>query len=359
MIMKKFWIGLVCGIMLCFATAAVASKAVQGTLYPSKITIFNGSKVKELSTTSGTVVINYKGQTYIPLRLFSETMGATVSFRSASAANNNLNQIQVFGPTTLSGLNIASNEGYASVGHLYSEKDSNSIVGGLIKINKDLKGKQIVLEALKGNEVVGESDYFYIDNENINPPKPGEIRAFKTQLSFAYSKQDVTFRLKVLNFVHKKLDPIGELSGREELYFTTPLYGVISPPSGSGDGYPIADRAVMPFSFKLTNSSKDTIILDEVPLSFIVYKTDPDGSNEKKVTEYKLPSLKGKLAPEEAFHLTIPWYMKDATGTVQPGDYLVSLVIPEKINLLNETTGEKHVWNVSLRYGTLFGIKML
>ncbi|MFF2887254.1 hypothetical protein [Paenibacillus sp. NPDC057967] len=358
--MKKFWIGMICGIILCFATAAVASKAVQGTLFPSKITIYNGAQVKELSTTKGTVVINYKNQTYIPLRLFSESMGSKVNFQSASSANGNLNQIQVFSSLTLSGLHLQSNEGYASAGHLMTSKNDNGYIeGGIIKFNKEMKGKQIVLEALKDNVVVGESDYFYIDNENINPPKPGDIRSFKTFLSFAYPHKEVTFRLKVLNFVHVKSNPIGELMGREAEYYTAPLYGGITPPFGSGDGYSIADRAVMPFSFSLTNVSDDTLVLDETPLSFIVYKTDPDGSNPKKVTEYKLPPLKGKLAPDEAFDLTIPWYMKDETGTVKPGDYLASLVIPEKIHLLNETTGKKQVWNVSLRYGTQFGIKML
>ncbi|RJE90348.1 hypothetical protein D3P07_09105 [Paenibacillus sp. 1011MAR3C5] len=358
--MNKFWIGMACGIILCFATAAVASKAVQGTLFPSKITIYNGAQMKELSTTKGTVVINYKNQTYIPLRLFSESLGATVSFQSASSANGNLNQIQVFSPSTLSGLNMVSNEGYASAGHLLTNKNVDGYIeGGIIKINKEMKGKQIVLEAIKDNQVVGESDYFYIDNENINPPKPGDIRAFKTSLAFAYHHKDVTYRLKVLNFVHVKSNPIGELNEREQEYFTHPLYGVLTPPFGSGDGYPIADRAVMPFSFNLTNVSDDPLVLDEAPLSFIVYKSNPDGSNPKKVTEYKLPPLKGKLEPDEAFQLTIPWYMKDTTGTVKPGDYLVSLVIPEKIHLLNKTTGEKREWNVSLRYGTLFGIKMI
>ncbi len=155
-----------------------------------------------------------------------------------------------------------------------------------------------------------------------------------------------------------KSNPIGELNEREQEYFTSPLFGIMVPPPGSGDGYRIADRPIMPFSFTLTNTSKDTIVLDEVPLSFIVYKTNPDATNRKMVTQYKLPPLKGKLASNEAFELNIPWYMNDKSGAVKPGDYLVSLVLPKQIQLLNEAKGKKQAWDVKLRYGSDFGIKM-
>ncbi len=151
--------------MLCFSTAALASNAIQGILYPSKITIHNGAQVKELSTTKDTVVINYKGQTYIPLRLFSDSMGSVVNFQPASTANDNLNQIQVFSQSSITGLNINSNEGYVSVGNLLTDENDKGVVeGGLIKINKDISGKQIVMEAVgPDGKVVGASQYFYVD----------------------------------------------------------------------------------------------------------------------------------------------------------------------------------------------------
>lgn len=359
--MRKFWIGLICGIMLCFFTAAIASNAIQGTLYPSEITIHNGTQVKELSTAKGTVVINYKNQTYIPLRLFSESMGSLVNFQPASTTNGNLNQIQIFSQSTLAGLNISSIDGYVSAGNLLIDDNNKGLVeGGTIKINKDISGKQIILEAIgPDGAVVGASEYFYIDNENINPPKPGDLRSFKTLLAFGYNSSDVTYRLKVQNFVNVKPNPLGELNERDKEYLTYPLYGVMVPPTGSGDGYRIADRAIMPFSFTLTNISKDDIVLDEVPLSFIVYKINPDGTNWKVVTPYKLPPIKGRLASNEAFEVHIPWYMKDKNGSVKPGDYLVSLVLPKQIQLLNEATGKKQAWNVELRYGNEFGITMI
>jgi hypothetical protein len=355
--MKKFWFGMICGITLCFSTAALASKAIQGILYPSKITIHNGTQVKELSTTNGTVVINYKNQTYIPLRIFSESTGSIVNFQPASKANSgDLNEIEVFSQSSLTGLNINSNEDYVTVGNLSTDdKDKEVIRGGTIKINKDISGKQIVMEAVGPDGAVrGTSEYFYIDKENIDPSKPGDVRSFKTLLAFSHDS-DVTYRIKVQNFVNVKSDPMLDLN---QLDLTHPLFGVMVPPAGPGDGYRIVDQAIMPFSFTLTNTSTDSIVLDEVPLSLIVYKSNPDGTNRKMVTQYKLRPLKGKLASREGFELHIPWYMKDKNGSVKPGDYVISLVLPKQIQFLNESTGKKQAWDVKLRYGTDFSITM-
>jgi hypothetical protein len=358
--MKKFWLGLACGVVLCVSTAAITSKSIQGTLFPSKITIMNGAQVKELSTDSGTTVINYKDQTYIPLRLFSNAMGADVTFQPATSESDKLNRIQIISKSSQAGLDIKSNDGYASAGHLImDEADKGVVKGGIIRINKDLSGKRVVLEAVGANgSVIGTSEYFYIDDENLLPPKPGDVRTFKTVLGFAYDSS-VTFRLKVQNVISVKDNPLGEdFPEREQEYLTYPLYGVMVPPSGFGDGSRVTDHPVMNFKFTLTNLEKSTVVVDETPLAFAVYSANADGTNRKLISQTKLPPLKGKLAPDEAFDVSLPWYMKGKDGLVKPGHYVVELQLPKQIQVLNEGTGNKQQWNVSLRYGNMFGVEL-
>lgn len=227
-----------------------------------------------MNTSNGTVVVlNYKNETYIPLRSFSQAMGATVNYQPKSKYNENLHQIEIFSPTSLTGLNLQSNDGSVIIGNLISETSAGDtrITGGTIKINKDLTGKQIDLEALDEN--------------------------------------------------------------------------------GAGKGI---SSLIIPYKLSILNTSEDTIVLDTVPLNFVVYKSKPDGTDKKLVNNYSLPPLKGKLAPREGFEINIPWYQKDLNGPLQPGDYVISLEIPKQIQYLNERTGIKQTWDVKLQYGTDF-----
>ncbi|BBI36354.1 hypothetical protein [Cohnella abietis] len=353
--MNKFWIGLLCGITLCFSTAAIASNAIQGVLFPSKITIHNGSQVKELSTSTGMTVISYKNQTFIPLRSFTEATGSIVNFQPATKENGNLNQIEVFGPTTLAGLNLKSKDGSVTLGNLnIDSRDSGSIkvTGGTVKINQDISGKQIVLEAIgPDGSIRGKSEFVYIDNENINPPKLGEIRLFKTLLSYAGS--DATFRASVQNIENVKLNSKQDLN---QSGITKPFYGMLVPPSG--DVYSIAERPVLPFNFTLMNTSDASIEVDKVPLSLTVYKGNSIDSINPIVYEYKLPPLTGKLAPREQFEISIPWYLSDKNGSIQPGNYVVSLKLPKQIQYQKDGTVTKQVWDVTLQYGSDFGMNI-
>lgn len=92
--MKKFVTGLLCGAVLSVSTAAFASDSIQAILFPSKVTF----QVKDTSTvldTSMDPVINYNNKAYIPLRAFSEAIGAHVGFVGASDATNNQNLITI------------------------------------------------------------------------------------------------------------------------------------------------------------------------------------------------------------------------------------------------------------------------
>ncbi|NRF89843.1 hypothetical protein HQN89_02160 [Paenibacillus frigoriresistens] len=74
--MKKFILGLICGIALTATTAVYASESIQAYLFPAKIEI-NGQS-KELSNEYK--VLNYNGHAYVPIRFIGESLGLGVVY---------------------------------------------------------------------------------------------------------------------------------------------------------------------------------------------------------------------------------------------------------------------------------------
>ncbi|NOU62573.1 hypothetical protein GC096_00755 [Paenibacillus sp. LMG 31461] len=74
--MKKFILGLICGIALTATTAVYASESIQAYLFPVKIEI-NGQS-KELP--SEYKVLNYNGHAYVPIRFIGESLGLGVRY---------------------------------------------------------------------------------------------------------------------------------------------------------------------------------------------------------------------------------------------------------------------------------------
>jgi hypothetical protein len=75
-VMRKFLIGLACGIGLSATTVVYASDTIQAYLFPVKY-LFNGQN-KELSNEYAT--LNYNGHVYLPIRFISENLGAVVQY---------------------------------------------------------------------------------------------------------------------------------------------------------------------------------------------------------------------------------------------------------------------------------------
>ncbi|TMV49925.1 hypothetical protein FE783_10130 [Paenibacillus mesophilus] len=94
--MRKWMFGLVCGFILTLLTAAVPSSTIQGTLFPSMVTIHNGKDVEAIDVSGDNGVINYNNKAYIPLRLFSEKMGASVGYEPGSEATNWAHKIDIY-----------------------------------------------------------------------------------------------------------------------------------------------------------------------------------------------------------------------------------------------------------------------
>ncbi|OPH62148.1 hypothetical protein BC351_02650 [Paenibacillus ferrarius] len=120
--MKKFLLGLICGITISATTVVYASDTIQAFLYPVKYA-FNGEN-KEMNSDYQT--LNYNGHAYVPIRFLAENIGATVEF------NNEKQQISV-DYETANGLNLKDgwNVDYITVGNLklFNEGNHTKIVG--------------------------------------------------------------------------------------------------------------------------------------------------------------------------------------------------------------------------------------
>ncbi|MDQ0875691.1 hypothetical protein QFZ77_004350 [Paenibacillus sp. V4I3] len=83
--MKKFLLGLICGITITASTAVYASDTIQTYLFPVRYEINGQNKEmeKEYST------LNYNGHAYVPIRFIAENMGAFVVY------NEQNNEIKV------------------------------------------------------------------------------------------------------------------------------------------------------------------------------------------------------------------------------------------------------------------------
>ncbi|MCY9667665.1 copper amine oxidase N-terminal domain-containing protein [Paenibacillus alginolyticus] len=74
--MKKFLLGLICGITVTASTAVYASDTIQAYLFPVRYQI-NG-EIKGMEKDYST--LNYNGHVYVPIRFITENLGAFVDY---------------------------------------------------------------------------------------------------------------------------------------------------------------------------------------------------------------------------------------------------------------------------------------
>jgi hypothetical protein len=97
--MKKFIIGLLCGAVLSMTTVAFATNAIQAVLFPSKVTFYTNNTIKELDGTGDNAILNYNNKAYIPLRVFTDAMGAKVTYGAPTTKGGSA-KIDVFNPAS-------------------------------------------------------------------------------------------------------------------------------------------------------------------------------------------------------------------------------------------------------------------
>jgi hypothetical protein len=358
--MKKFIIGLICGSVLSISTVVFASDSIQAVLFPSKVSFHVNNVVKEIDGTGDNAILNYKNKSYIPLRTFSEAMGATVTYEAASSATGNLNKIDIYSTsatTSSNDLTLKDPDGYVNIGDLNTTKNqngSNVISSGTIQVNKDLTGKKIDIDVLdKAGNQIAETDYVYIINEDISPPKVGDIRPFQTNAVYdAIDNGGVevgSYRVSVHDILKPVSNPdIDKQNG-------DPLAIMFTPPSQFSGVIPIGKIA--PFSIDVYNTSENNLTVKPFDLEFDVYTLDSQNKLGKLVYNYKLPTITGLIASKSGYHVTIPWNQRGTDGKfIALGNYQVQIKTPTTIDYSIEGSSDIKTYNVYLR-SSQFGVQ--
>lgn len=119
--MKKFILGLTCGIILTAGTTVYASSSIQALLFPVKFE-FNGIEKK---MGAEYVALNYKNHTYVPVQFVADNLGAEVNYDSDKAKLT-----FKFGPNFFDGTKIKIGDSIAGmkVTRVDVSKDNEGVV---------------------------------------------------------------------------------------------------------------------------------------------------------------------------------------------------------------------------------------
>lgn len=299
--------------------ATFASGLVQVYLSPSQVFFHLDNTIKEIDVSGDSGILYYQDRIYVPLRTFATAMGATINYGAASPATGNLNRIDIYSSSQLDekDLTIQDPEGYVSIGNLNIIKDKNGysvLTSGTIQVNKELTGKAIDI-------LVGPNRYkawVYIQNEDIEQPKVGDIRPFQTNFIF---DQEIS---PVAVDVHDILKPeiwedISKLSGN-------PIAIMIGPLISSNE---ILMGKVVPVRVDVFNSSDNALTVDPFNVGVDIYKDNPQDQSSELVYSCKLPTISGTISRKSGFPITVFWNQRNLVGDyVLPGEYYVCLKDP-------------------------------
>lgn len=333
--MKKFIIGFVCGAALASSTAVMAADSIQAFLFPSQVVIRNDETIKPIDVTGENAVINYNNKAYIPLRTFAEAMGANVDFEEAAAHNGFKNQINIRTDTVLTSglLTISDPDGYVNMGDMYvmmQPNGSNRLSSGTIRINKELKDKEIEITAFdtQGRKM-GTTDFVHVNDTETRPPQPGETRPFTTSLDFDRKRNIGSYEVKIRNQL--------EVTKYEHIssHYGTGIVAALYPPSGFNGQLP--GNQVSPFRVTFLNNTEHDIVLQPYDWQFKVDRIDEFSKSIGTVYEKTLPNIEGPLGRLSSYNFTVPWNPVDREGQpLGPGRYRVTLEKAESVNFTQD-----------------------
>lgn len=342
--MKKFTIGLLCGIILSFATTAAASSEVRALLFPTAMSFhLNGN-----SSTAGpddAVVLNYGNRIYVPLRFMAEQMGATVRYQ-APANTGGYPAVEVYAVDERD-LTIREEGGHFGIGHVavaFRKQDDVPTISGMIKMWKPLpQGKQAVIEIYdEQGELAATSEYIKLnaadasmfdaanDVRYAGEMEAGEIAKFETR--FPYMAEIENYRLQV-----KAVE-------QEPWHYEQAYEGSITDGAGGMSGYPLAmwiglDKYEaaqgQPVTIRagMLNLSEHSIALTE-PASFRVLIARAQSDFPSVAASLTTAPLQGTIYWKKGSRVTqIVWDQKDSSGKqVPPGEYIVTIELPQTVH---------------------------
>lgn len=367
--MKKFVIGLTCGTVFSFATGVVASSGVEAILFPSEIKYHGYEGVSEING-NDTTVLNYRNSVYVPLRLFAETMGAIVNYREPEG--NTPPKIDIYPKISISAKELIYTDewNYVSIGYIQPISEYEKV--GVVKANKDLSHKVIVLEALNENgEVIQRSDYVHITQQDAAPPQAGDIRSFRTKIRVEHERIH-SYKVRVVDLLDPVLgpdistsygNPIGILFSPPQNYripeeidgkrVIVGPYGEIAAGLEHFVGY-MNRGDIIPIRWSIFNTSTSNLIIEPLNIELIVSKLHADRT-ETVVYRKKIPTISGLWKSKHGYDVRMPWDVTDQNGKpLDQGTYKMYLKVPETIQYKIEGSNEEKIYEPFVRFNNFY-----
>ncbi|MFD0677242.1 MULTISPECIES: stalk domain-containing protein [unclassified Paenibacillus] len=174
--MKKFVLGLCCGLFIACSSIAFASDSIHALLFPAHFEI-NGSKI---SMNDEYKVLNVDGHAYVPVRFVAEQLGATIDYDQE--------QQKIFVKNRKLDLSDPDYNGILVGNLILTKNGSNTKVTGQLQIEGVGNTKNTVEATLAfyndNSEKIGEvaihGDDFGVDAQTFISEGLGDFRAYST-----------------------------------------------------------------------------------------------------------------------------------------------------------------------------------
>ncbi|WP_276356760.1 hypothetical protein [Cohnella caldifontis] len=205
--MKKFLAGFLAGAAVTAAASVSAADSAKPFLTKAAM-IFHVNGQTSSAGADQQEVIRYKDRLYVPVRLFSEKMGATVDYRLPEYADQPP-QVDMYYEDEAN-FTVADPSHSLLVGQLQVDfGDSNDrlarkpSIRGAAKLLKPIgEGKEAVLVLKDPNgAVVAESEVIQSNGKNANRFKVGEMRTFTAGIPFVTPVRDYSVEVKIIDAV--------------------------------------------------------------------------------------------------------------------------------------------------------------
>jgi len=327
--LKKFVLGMLCGMALLTATAAAASNEIRALLFPVQVQFMINGEVSTLNTNE-VQVLNYKDRLYVPLRSFAEQMGSSVYYYGKQPGHSSAS-VEVFYEDEHN-FTHQDKDGYVRMANLDLQisDDPNGLaptVNGTILFDKKLpSGKDIVIALLNRNgETIALSETIKLRNQDISKMDSRDMAVFSTHLPYIEPSND--YKLEV------------QLVDRTPWTFQQADVGTVLDGAGGAAGYPLAAGLIAKYPLKkgepvelsvmIMNLSKEDSILVKVPifLEIGIYKSTKDSSSQL-IRTLKLEPFSGIIHWKKGYvETTFLWDGKDSDGKIvsQTEEYVASI----------------------------------
>ncbi|MHA7967552.1 flagellar hook assembly protein FlgD [Paenibacillus sp. CAU 1782] len=340
-IIKKFLLGLICGMALFAATAAAASNEVRALISSIAVSYHVGGEALDTSD-DRSIALNYKGQLYVPLRKFAETMGASVYY--FSPANGEGARVEVYSEDDRD-LTVRDKDGYVRAGYLnrssYSYQGFDRTltgmpeVSGTVRFDKSIpSGKELAFALIdktgKQYSLSGRIKLKTLHNREVSlyQRMPGDLAVFKAELPL------------LDNLEQLELTPV-VIDKRDWSFAQYPVEGCACG-AGGMNGHPLAVnidganagpqmKGNSAWAINLINFDDNRHVTLTKPISFKINIYREDDESQKTIRTLTTQTFEGTVhRMRGAVRTEIVWDWKDNNGKpVAPGSYWARVILPQ------------------------------